>query len=202
MSEPRRTLALVLAGGQSRRMGEDKAAIVVDGQPLLARTAALAAPFCDAVHVSVRTAADADALRRRWPLIEDATDGQGPLAGVLAALRARPDADWLVLACDLPRLDHATLEALLEAAASAADAPAIAMASERDGTPEPMCAVWRAGMAPRIAARLAEDRRCARRCLIDAGVPTVTPVTAGALANMNVPEDRRALVEEGRWASR
>ncbi|MEO1595350.1 MAG: molybdenum cofactor guanylyltransferase [Pseudomonadota bacterium] len=189
-------MALLLAGGESRRMGSDKAAIEIDGQTMLARTASLAAHVCDTVWVSVRSAAQADALRRQWPLIEDAPEGRGPLAGILAALRHRGDAEWLVLACDLPRLDAATLEALRVAAAERPDALAVAMRSERDGTPEPMCAIWRPGMRARIEAQLAEDRRCARRCLLDAEVPLVDAVTRGALSNMNAPEDLAAALAE------
>lgn len=187
---------MLLAGGESRRMGTDKAAIEVGGQSMLARTAALAADVSDAVFVSVRAAATSDALRRQWPLIEDAQDGAGPMAGILAALRQHEDADWLVLACDLPRLDAATLRTLRDAAAEHPGAAALAMRSERDGTPEPLCAVWRAAMRGPIEARLAEDRRCPRRLLLDAGVPLVDAVTPGALANMNAPEDLAALVQE------
>lgn len=163
---------------------------------MLARTAGLAAAVTDGVWVSVRGVEGSDALRRQWPLIEDAPEGQGPLAGILAALRHRDDADWLVLACDLPRLDSATLTALSATAAGHPDAPAIAMRSERDGTPEPLCAIWRPAMRARIEAQLAEDRRCARRCLLDAAVPLVDAVTQGALANMNAPEDLAAVLAE------
>lgn len=192
----RALLALLLAGGESRRMGSDKAAIEIGGQTMLARTAGLAAAVTDGVWVSVRGVEGSDALRRQWPLIEDAPEGQGPLAGILAALRHRDDADWLVLACDLPRLDSATLTALSATAAGHPDAPAIAMRSERDGTPEPLCAIWRPAMRARIEAQLAEDRRCARRCLLDAAVPLVDAVTQGALANMNAPEDLAAVLAE------
>ena len=191
MAEARPTFALLLAGGESRRMGRDKAAIEVGGETMLARTARLAADACDDVFVSVRSADSVDALRREWPMIEDAPDGAGPLAGILGALRARPGVDWLVLACDLPRLDAATLAALLAAAEDAPDASAVAMRSERDGTPEPLCAVWRQDIVPRIERQLAEDRRCPRRCLIEAALPLVPAVTEGALANMNAPEDLR-----------
>ncbi|MEL6949644.1 MAG: molybdenum cofactor guanylyltransferase [Pseudomonadota bacterium] len=192
----RALLALLLAGGESRRMGSDKAAIEIGRQTMLARTAGLAAAVTDGVWVSVRGVEGSDALRRQWPLIEDAPEGQGPLAGILAALRHRDDADWLVLACDLPRLDSATLTALSATAAGHPDAPAIAMRSERDGTPEPLCAIWRPAMRARIEAQLAEDRRCARRCLLDAAVPLVDAVTQGALANMNAPEDLAAVLAE------
>ena len=197
MAEARSTAALLLAGGESRRMGRDKAAIEVGGETLLARTARLAAEACDEVFVSVRSVGSADALRRQWPMIEDAADGVGPIAGILGALRARPDVDWLVRACDLPRLDAPTLRALRAAADRAHDAPAVAMRSERDGTPEPLCAIWREGMSARIERLLAEDRRCPRRCLMEAAVPLVTAITPGALANMNAPEDLRAIAGVG-----
>lgn len=196
VTSARRRFALLLAGGESRRMGTDKAAIEVGGQSMLERTAALAADVSDAVFVSVRDAATSDALRRQWPLIEDAPDGVGPLAGILAALRQHEDVDWLVLACDLPKLDIATLRALRDAAAQQPEATALAMRSERDGTPEPLCAVWRAPMREHIEDRLAADLRCPRRLLLDSGVPLVDAVTPGALANMNAPEDLAALVQE------
>ena len=81
----RALLALLLAGGESRRMGSDKAAIEIGRQTMLARTAGLAAAVTDGVWVSVRGVEGSDALRRQWPLIEDAPEGQGPLAGILAA---------------------------------------------------------------------------------------------------------------------
>ena len=105
MADRRLRRALILAGGESRRMGRDKAAIEVGGQPLLSRTAELAARIADSVHVGVRDANDADALRRRYALIEDLPGGHGPLGGIAAALEQDPAADWLVLACDLPHLD-------------------------------------------------------------------------------------------------
>ena len=195
MTEQYPTQALILAGGVSSRMGQDKAALPDEhGRPLLARIATLASQISERVMVSVADDNFADELRRQWPLIADDPRGKGPLAGILAALRSAEDTQWLVLACDLPMLDIATLEQLLAIAAQHADAPAVAMRSEHDQLPEPMCAIWRPAMQPRILDAFAAQRYCARKCLIMANAILVDPVTPGALENMNTPQDRERLL--------
>ncbi|MEL7297839.1 MAG: molybdenum cofactor guanylyltransferase [Pseudomonadota bacterium] len=186
---------LVLAGGESRRMGRDKAGITNDGLTQLERTVQLARSVSDEVFVSVRRVADADAQRRAFALIEDDTRASGPLAGILAALTLMPERDWLVLACDLPRLDAPTLSALQAAAIEDSDSPAIAIASEQDGAlPEPLCAVWRAAMLPTILSQSDAGKFCPRKCLLIAEARKLAPVTTGALDNMNTPEDLARIV--------
>ncbi|MEN7341492.1 MAG: molybdenum cofactor guanylyltransferase [Pseudomonadota bacterium] len=184
--------ALVLAGGESRRMGQDKAALVIDGQTQLARTVALARSIASETFVSVRDSASSDALRLAYPTIEDATPGAGPMAGILAALRTDPTSDWLVLACDLPGLDAATLETLVAHASEEPAANALAIASEHNSElPEPLCAIWRSAMIPLVTSRLNEGKGCARKCLLLADATLVAPVTLGALDNMNTPADAK-----------
>lgn len=108
--------ALLLAGGQSRRMGRDKAGIVVRGQPLWRRQLeTLRATRPEAVFVSgpphgPYAGGDCE-------VIADATSGLGPLAGLSAGFR-RTKAPWLlVLAIDLPRITSAFLAGLLRQAA-------------------------------------------------------------------------------------
>lgn len=181
--------ALVLAGGRSSRMGRDKASVVIEGRTLLDRTVELARDVASDVFVSVRSLDDADGPRAAHPRIADSAHGEGPMAGILAALEHAPHVDWLILACDLPRLDGATLAALRERAGEDPESNAVAMKSERDGLPEPMCAIWRATMRDQILARFAEQRFCARKTLIIAGATLVEAVTPGALDNMNTERD-------------
>ena len=84
---------LVLAGGQSRRMGRDKAALDVEGKTALERTVALLRPHCRNVYVSVRPG-DQDELRARFAQIEDRHGGIGPADGIASALAAAPDTSW------------------------------------------------------------------------------------------------------------
>ena len=184
--------ALVLAGGRSRRMGVDKAAMQVDGESLLARTVATASRVSDHVLVSVNPDQVADPVRAQFALLVDPSTDAGPLGAIRGALESAPDVDWLVLGCDMPGLDQRTLELLRRAAAGAPDAPAIAACLPDASLPEPLCAIWRGAMLAHIDAALAAGRRCPRKCLIRAEALTVPVASPRVVANLNTPEDRAA----------
>jgi len=104
-------LGVVLAGGKSSRFGRDKARLSFCGQPLLRRVAERLGRVTGEVLVSGRDPADCG-LGVPW--LPDALPGFGPASGVLTVLAAvgRP---CLVVSCDLPFLDEATLVRLLTA---------------------------------------------------------------------------------------
>ena len=108
-------IGVVLAGGRSTRLGQDKIRLRLpgDGRDMLARTADLLAARTDGVVVSCRRSsaiAESGGLR----VIPDEEEGLGPLGGVQSALRALRE-PILVLSCDLPFMDEATLRRLLVA---------------------------------------------------------------------------------------
>lgn len=133
----------VLAGGQSSRMGRDKALLELDGATLLRRTYDLLVSVCGAATV-VGPKSRYSSLD--LPLIEDSRQGCGPLAGIEAALSdcaAHTGVQWaLVAACDMPGLEKGTLSALLDEAAHAAGAHAVIPVSA-GGRHEPLCALYR-----------------------------------------------------------
>ena len=187
---------LVLAGGRSRRFGQDKAALSIDGQPLLDRTAALLAPHVRQLRVSVRPAQADDALRAAHTLIIDDIEDGGPAAGLLAAHREAPDAAWLVLACDLPLLDAATVAQLV--AARRPECRATAFAAPGDQRPEPLCAIYEPAGLAALAGRATDGRSLSPRALLlDGDVEIVLPVRAETLSNMNRPEDFERLKARG-----
>lgn len=95
--------AVILAGGQSRRMGRDKAWLPLDGQSLLARQLELIRQLAPAeIFVSGRADTDYCALGCR--VLTDRFANVGPLAGVERALEATTTPLLLVLAVDLPDL--------------------------------------------------------------------------------------------------
>jgi len=111
----------------------------------------------------------------------------GPISGMVAGMRLRPDADWLVLACDLPQLDLATLLHLSESRQSGERF--LAYRSMSDGLPEPLCAVYSDGALELLESALAEDFRCPRKLLIQSECRLLVPVSERALENANTPED-------------
>lgn len=182
---------LVLAGGRSSRMREDKAALSYRERPQLAFVFELLAPWVAKAWVSVRPDQRADPLRASYPQIVDGPGVEGPIAGIIAAQAAQPDAAWLVVACDLPLLDSATLAELL--AGRDAGRLATAFQSVSDGLPEPLCAIYEPASREPILRFVAAGFSCPRKFLIRHDAALLTPARPGTLDNANTPEERAAL---------
>jgi molybdopterin-guanine dinucleotide biosynthesis protein A len=194
---------LVLAGGQSRRMGTDKASLHYGGdpRPQWKRMAHLLHNVCGKVFVSIRQGQRLD----EWdpddgfiPL-EDPAESLGPLTGFLEAFKDDPYSAWLVVACDLPLLDLPTLEFLTD---NRSGKPAVAYRSTHDGLPEPMCAIYEPAMRPVLESALAEGLRCPRRILINEGesVLLLDLPYPDALENANTPEEFERLSQQFKGA--
>lgn len=118
----------MLAGGRSTRFGSDKLAAIVEGMPLLHHPVLRLAEVCREVLVVVAPGGVDPGLPLAAParVVRDATEDQGPLAGVLAGLNETVT-DWaLVAGGDMPGLRTSVLlEMLRVAGESGADAVAL-----------------------------------------------------------------------------
>jgi molybdenum cofactor guanylyltransferase len=102
MSIKRFESTYILAGGQSRRFGQNKALVSIAGEPLIVRLARQLASEGHDVNLVAQKATDY--LGYGIPVIEDGVDNAGPLAGVLAALRASSQngSEWCLMStCDI-----------------------------------------------------------------------------------------------------
>ena len=108
MTEPRPTLGVVLAGGQSRRMGQDKAQLMLDGRSLLQR----AVDLLQSIGVT-DIVVSGERHGYRW--VADSTPGGGPLAGLCSVMQRHQGERLLVLPVDMPLLDAEMLGWLLSA---------------------------------------------------------------------------------------
>lgn len=98
-------IGVVLAGGQSSRMGRDKALLPINGKTLLEHQVALLDSLCARVYVSGRYDG--------FDCIQDALADIGPLAGVHAAATQFPTGALLFVPVDMPQIDAAHLKALI-----------------------------------------------------------------------------------------
>lgn len=181
---------LVLAGGGSSRMRADKAALAIGGRPQLDLAFELLAPRVAQAWVSVRPEQRAEPLRAARPQVVDEPGAAGPIAGIMAAQAAAPQAAWLVVACDLPLLDGATLDQLL--AGRDASRLATAFASAYDGLPEPLCAIYEPASRAPIRQYVMAGGSCPRRFLDSHDIALLTPFNSHALDNANTPEELAA----------
>jgi len=101
-------IGLVLAGGKSSRLGQDKTRVVHEGQTLLTRAAILLQRHVEQVYISSRHAMDTGGT---WPVIMDETERIGPAGGIITALR-KLGGPIFVLACDLPFMEDSVIERL------------------------------------------------------------------------------------------
>ena len=185
---------VVLAGGLSTRMGREKALLRVHGPDrpdMLARTHGLLLGLLGVCWVSCRP----ERAHQGYDCLFDARAGQGPAAGVQAALRragALGYAAVLALSCDLPFMDAPTLRALLAARAQAPKGSLATLYAAADsGRVEALSAVYEAAALPLFDAALAGG---ARR--LSAVIPPeqrhvlVYSAAAGQpFFNLNRPED-------------
>ena len=194
MSADAPLFGLVLAGGASTRMLQDKAAIEYHGQSQLHWTFQLLSHVCAATFVSVRPDQREEPTRAGLPQIVDRLPGIGPIAGISAAMQAHPKAAWLVVACDLPFLSETTLRHLVEHR----DAHKLATAyrSSHDGLPEPLCAIWEPAAGEPLLAYVAAGKQCPRKFLINADTALLDLPDARALDNVNTADEYRATVAE------
>ena len=177
---------VVLAGGASRRMGRDKAALEYLGRSQVAIAFDLVSRHCQRAFVSVRPDQTNDPTRAALPQVVDQVAGLGPIAGIAAAQAAFPEAAWLVVACDLPFLGDAAIARLVAARGAHG---IVAYRSEHDGLPEPLCAIYEPSTRAGILDAIAHDRRCPRKFVIASGVPLLEQADPAALDNVNTPQE-------------
>lgn len=168
-------------------MGSDKALLTRDGETQLARAVALLKRHVEPVFVSTRADQATDNERRKFSQIIDRYEDLGPIAGVLSAMDVRPEVAWLVIACDLPNIDDATISRLL--ARHSAQHPFTAYGSSYDGLPEPLCAVYGAGSRPIVDSLMSEGIKCPRKMMIRSDTLLLDQPHSQVLDNINTPED-------------
>lgn len=101
----------VLAGGQSRRMGEDKSFVTLGGRALVEHTLERVAQLGLPVHII--TNQPARYAQYGLPMFSDVIPARGSLGGLYTALSHSPTPWTLCVACDMPFLNVALLEDLL-----------------------------------------------------------------------------------------
>lgn len=186
--ESARVVAVVLAGGQGRRMGgADKGLLDYQGRPLIEWVLAALTPQVDELVISANRNLETYAAYGHRVLPDTLPDFPGPLAGVLAALQA-VSADWLmVVPCDTPHLPTDLVLRLLGAAQL--ESMPLAVAAD-DARVHHTCFIVRTDQRDKLAAFLAGGERAVRHWQAGLASTTVRFDAAG-FANLNQPNDLR-----------
>lgn len=180
---------LILAGGKSSRMGEDKAFISYHGMPQWQYLLRIANELSIPANVSCRN--DQSSLFKDTEIIADALESSGPAVGIYSAMKAYPDATWLVVACDMPLVLKGDIEYLL----SQRDSTAFASAFYNDekNWAEPLFTLWEPRARIVLWNALEGGKACPRKLLTQLQPKLISPLKKEVLLNVNFPEEKRTI---------
>lgn len=177
---------LVLAGGKSKRMGSDKGLMQWHGKEQRYYAADLLKNSCEEVFISCRADQEKE-IDTHYKTLADTFLNLGPYGGILSALRSDRTKAWLVVACDLPLVDEATIKYLVEERNP--KSIATTFESPHDGLPEPLITIWEPQSYGVLLDFLGRGYSCPRKVLIQSDKTILRPPHPGALMNVNMPED-------------
>ena len=191
-SSVRQISAAILAGGLARRLGgADKASLVIGGARIIERQLAALGTVADDIRIVSNDPARYTALGVR--VIPDQIVGAGPLGGLHAALADAVHHGVIVLACDLPFVTPALLDALVAEFGGGEEIDIVVPRSARGL--EPLCAVYAARCAEPARRRIETGELEVRGLLNDVrvrelGPEVLAPFEDGSLfLNVNTPHD-------------
>lgn len=197
---------LMLAGGRSRRMGQDKLWLLLDGVPLIERAVRRALPLAAEVLLSANDSPRCEALAGRLRqegvpahVVADLYPTAGPLAGLHAGLTAAQHDLLLALAGDMPFVNLALVEQMVGLAPGFdVVAPRLPHPATGELAWEPLHALYRRTCLPALTARLATGERRVQSFFADVRVREVPAaeiarLDPGGLSffNVNTPEEWR-----------
>jgi molybdopterin-guanine dinucleotide biosynthesis protein A len=183
-----RASGIVLTGGASRRMGRDKALLPVGTPPTpLARRVADALRDGGCTDITC-VGGDLEGLGALGLAVApDDHPGDGPLGGVLTGLGIAALPTVVVLACDLPSIDGASVRGLLTALGSRPGADvAVPLV---DGRLQVHAAAFRRAARERLRTSFERGERSLTRAIGDLELVTVTHLDPDALADVDSPGD-------------
>lgn len=175
---------VILAGGRSRRFGEDKADVLVDGFPMIEHVYRAASAITDRLFLSVRDPYAARTIAA--PALADLYPGSGPLAGLHAGLEAAETPWVLLMACDMPFITSGVLRHIVDARRP--DVAAV-VARTPDGRKQPLCACYNICIRSLVEQQLLNDRLAMTELLKLISRVRFVDVPGEPLRNINVPSD-------------
>ena len=192
---------LVLCGGRSSRMGQDKVWLPFGPETMLQRVVRLVGEAVGPVHVVCAAGSRLPELLADARIIRDRRPDRGPLEGLasgLAAMDEQCDAVF-VTSCDVPLLTPQFIRRMVDLLGTSDIA-----VPHFDGRSHPLAAVYRRGVLPHAERLLAADQLRLTRLLDEAPTRLVGPEELldvdpklGSLRNVNSPEDYRAPAAAG-----
>lgn len=190
---PKKINGLILSGGKSLRMKEDKGSLIYHQTDQITHTKNLISPFCEDIYVSCKEDQKKFPFLKDHTLILDSFPGGGPSTGILSAQNKNRDCAWLVIGCDLPYLDKATIHDLVENRNPFK--LATCFMNPKRNWPEPICTIYEPKSYHRLIEYFSYNKPCPRKVLFNSNINALTLKNIMALENVNTPDQKEEAIQ-------
>lgn len=184
--------ALILAGGKSSRMKEDKSQLKYFGE--MTQETYLA-NMCSELGIETfisKSSTETQTEIDGFEVIKDRYIEMGPSGAILSAFMKYPDSAWLVLACDLPYLSPGFVKKLIDQRSVVHYASAFKL--EENPFPEPLLAIYEPAIYKRMLEFLSLGYACPRKVLINSEVKHILLKDKNVAFNANTPSEKEAVL--------
>ena len=176
--------AIVLSGGLSSRMGEEKRLINYHGKTQEQHLFYLLKPYCSEVYISINQNQTTD-----LPYIQDLDlPIKSPIVGILSAFRQNPNTAWLVVACDMPFVDEKTIEYLLQHRNS--EKYATAFENPDEHFPEPLLTIYEPTIYKNLQEAVNQGKKSPMKVLQSLDIELIKEFDFQWIKNINTVEER------------
>jgi molybdopterin-guanine dinucleotide biosynthesis protein A len=184
---------LVMAGGLSTRMGQDKSDLIYTDKPQRQVVFELLQKYCAEVWVSCRPS-QIEKWKDNLSYLPDNQVDIGPMAGLLRAFEYAPHEAWLVMACDMPWVNAEVLDFLVQN--RNADKLATAFQNPQAQFPEPLLTIWESGSYEFLQTAWQNTHFSLRKLLQTLDIQLISFPKPALLRNVNTWEEYESVREE------
>lgn len=182
--------ALILTGGKSTRMGEDKAQIQYHGESQVDYLSKIFDELAIEYYVSVAE----DKQLNDAQIIIDKFKGLGPYGAILSAFQTDPNTAWIVLACDLPLVGQKEISYLINNRNS--NKTATAYYNYETSFPDPLCTIYEPKAYYQFLSFLSLGYSCPRKVLINSNSEILALSNSDFLINANTLEEKTDIINK------
>lgn len=175
---------VVLAGGESSRMGEDKSLLLFRKQQLISFSIEALKPFCQDLLISSNHTAHQNF---DYPCISDEHKKIGPIAGIQSALKNSKTDYVIVLPCDSPMVKQQFVEFLISQITEDLDA----LVPKYGEHLEPLFAIYHRRILPIVEDQIENKNYRLTSLLERINTKTIEVQDRSCFVNINTPEDYR-----------
>ncbi len=175
---------LILCGGQSSRMKDDKSLLDYHGQPQRYYLYDLLRPNCDRVFICCnQQQVESIPSQHECIVDEEKYSGIGPMAALLSAFEKFPDASFLVVGCDYPFLTAQYIRNLVREERESADA--VCYCHPETEMCEPLIGIYANSSYQKLLRNFKEERYSLRHFLEEGNTCKIIPSSAGFLKSVD-----------------